>query len=335
VVGSLLQTAGAFYIRRGLGVPDPVLTDKVTDLVRQGHWLAFYPEGKRSRSRRFLQPKRGILRALQQAGRPVMVFPLSISYDRVAEECGFQFELDGRGRPRTGLVPILQWVGRMLRGKIDLGRVHIRCGAPQRLDADSDAHALSLRMMAELQRHSAVSTFHLRTFCRHHRGPAIDPEALRAAIIERGGVVVESRLHEACEIPAAVRRTFECQWMHLFYADALARMPGDMAVQSHVRRNGFWYPQTARDDPLTRVVVEALFAPIRRDYERVLRVATAMPVGAELDVAPLLRQMPGAFLRDVEDSLAELADRGMLCAEAGVFRRVHSSPGTAARQALP
>jgi alcohol-forming fatty acyl-CoA reductase len=321
LVASLLERAGAFYIKRGLGVPDPALTQKITELVRQGHSLEFYPEGKRSRSRRWLPPKRGILRALQQAGRPAVVLPLSISYDRVPEEKGFLGELDGSSRQKSGLGPMARWTARLVRGEIDLGRVHIRCGTPLRLEADTDVKELSLGIVAELQRQAVVSTFHIDTFCRQNESFGIDPDALRAEIVRRGGGVIETRLRGEAEVPHHLRRTFECQWMHLFYADALARFPGDPAVESHVRRNGFWFPDAACDDPVVQPVLEALFTPIRRDHDRVLQAVDEMEPGAEFTVDTVVRQLPGAFLRDVEDALAQLTEAGVLSRERGTFTR--------------
>ncbi|MDP9349907.1 MAG: 1-acyl-sn-glycerol-3-phosphate acyltransferase, partial [Gemmatimonadota bacterium] len=337
IVGSLLQAAGAFYIKRGLGVPDPALTRQITELVREGHCLEFYPEGKRSRSRRFLAPKRGILRALQQAGRPAVVLPLSITYDRISEEEGFLHELDGRARHRSGLGPLARWTMRLMRGEITLGRIHIRCGAPLRLDAESDVRELSHALVAELQRHTAVTTFHLNAFCHQNAKFGIDPDALRRAILRRGGVVIESKLGGESEVPALLQRTYECQWMHLFYADALARLPGNAAVESHVRRNGFWFPEMPYDDPVAPVVVEALFAPICRDHERVFRAVEMMPVGSEFTTNTLVRQTTGAFLRDIEDALDHLVERGVLSREGETFRRagdftLESSTGSHPRQ---
>lgn len=322
IVGSLLRKAGAFYIKRGLGVPDPALTEKIAQLVREGQSLEFYPEGRRSRSRRFLAPKRGILRALQQTGRPIVVLPLSISYDRLAEEEGFLQEIEGRGRARSGLGPLSRWAVRLARGEITLGRAHIRCGRPLRLDEGSDVRELSRQIVAELQRHAVVTTFHLNAFCHHNAAYGISPEALREAIVRRGGMVVDSTLDAHGEVPPQLRRTFECQWMHLFYADALALFPGDPAVESHVDRNGFWYPETPGDDELASAVVEALFTPIRRDHERVLRQVAEMQMGADFTVASIVQQLPGAFLRDVEDALARLVEEGLLTSERGTFRRV-------------
>ncbi len=321
LVGPLLQAAGAFYIKRGLGGPDPALTQQISDLVAAGHSLEFYAEGTRSRSRRFLPPKRGILRALQQSGRPAVVLPLSISYDRIAEEEGFLRELDGGPKHKGGLVPLAAWTTKLMRGRVKLGRMHIRSGAPLRLDSTSDIKVLSHRIVAELQRHTAVSTFHLRAFCHHNARFGIDPGALRTAIVERGGVVIDSRMSNEGNVSALLQRTYESQWMHLFYADARLRAPGNAAVESHIRRNGFWFPEGLRfDDQLTDSVVEALFEPICGDYERVARAVEAMPADSELTAHQLLGRLTGAFLRDVEDALGDLADRGMLSRDRDTFR---------------
>ena len=139
IIGQLFRGAGAFYIKRGVGAPDPQLTQQIAELVAAGHSLEFYAEGTRSRSRRYLMPKRGMLRALQQSGRPAVVLPLSISYDRIAEEEGFLRELERGIKHRSGLTPLLAWTRKLIRSEIKLGRIHIRAGAPLRIDFDTDS----------------------------------------------------------------------------------------------------------------------------------------------------------------------------------------------------
>ena len=313
LVGPILRRAGAFYIRRGLGRADPELTKQIGELVDAGHSLEFYVEGARSRSRRFLMPKRGILRALQQAGRPAVVIPLSISYDRVAEEEGFLHELEGKGKHKGGLLPLAAWHGRLMRGHVKLGRIHIRGGAALRLDADSDVKALSRDIVAELQRHTAATTFHLRSFCRRNAALGIEPPALRAAIMSRGGAVIESKLNGDIEVPALIDRTFCGQWMHLFYADARNHAPTNPAVQSHISRNGFWFPEGKRfDDPLTDAVLDALFDPICRDYQAVADAIGKIPTGKQFTARDLVRRIPSAFYPDVEGALDDLVERGIL-----------------------
>jgi alcohol-forming fatty acyl-CoA reductase len=322
IVGPVLKGAGAFYIRRGTGGPDPALNEQLGELVRAGHSLEFYPEGKRSRSRRFLPAKRGILRALQGTGRRTVVLPLAISYDRIAEEAGFLRELDGTARHRGGLKPLSRWLMELTRGRIRLGRTHIRCGMPLPLEADTDVPELSRTLIAELQKNTVATTFHLRAFCAAHASAGIDPEALQAEIVRRGGLVVESRLEGEAEIPELVRRTYEAQWMHLFYADALERFGYDGPVGAHVRRNGFWFPPacTEADDLVTHRILKALFEPICRDYERVAAEVESFP-DEGLSVLEVVRRLPGSFLRDVEDALAELEDAGMLAFDGEKYRR--------------
>jgi len=61
----LIVRLHAFYLQRGLGREDTKLTNKVRKLIRSGRVIEFFIEGKRSRSRQFLTPKRGLLRCLQ------------------------------------------------------------------------------------------------------------------------------------------------------------------------------------------------------------------------------------------------------------------------------
>jgi hypothetical protein len=250
-----------------------------------------------------------------------VILPLSISYDRVAEEGGFLRELKGEGKHKGGLIPLAKWTAKLLRGAVNLGRVHIRSGAPLRLDSEADVKVLSRNIVSELQRHSAVTTFHLKAFCRQHSRVDIDPAALIAAIVRRGGVVIESKLDGDREIPSLIERTFTAQWMHFFYADARMRAPDNPAVASHIQRNGFWFPETPDfDDPLTDGVVNALFEPICHDYQAVAQVLETIPAESQFTAHDLLRRLPGSFLPDVEGALADLAERGVLACEGETYR---------------
>jgi hypothetical protein len=101
----------------------------------------------------------------------------------------------------------------------------------------------------------------------------------------------------------------------------MARVPRKAAVASHVRRNGFWTPSTARfDDDVTDAVVEALFEPICRDYERVTRELEKLPQNGKITAHELVARMDGVFLGDVEDVLADLAERGVLSRNRDVYR---------------
>lgn len=327
VIGKLLEGAGAFYIKRGIGAPDPGLTKQIADLVESGQSLEFYAEGTRSRSRRFLTPKRGILRALQQAGRPAIVLPLSISYDRIAEEAGFLRELDAGIKHKSGLSPLLKWTQKLIRGEVKLGRIHIRAGKPLRIDADTDIKCVSHGIVAELQRHSAVTSFHIRVFCEAHAALGIEAASLRSAIIRRGGMIIESKLDGEEKVPAVLRRSYDGQWMHLFYDDARRRAPGNIAVASHIRRNGFWFPEALHfDDHVTDMVVEALFEPVCRDYDRVALEVERLGPDGSVTAHEIIARLDEAFLGDVEDALADLEERGVLSQEKGRYRWANGAP---------
>lgn len=150
VVGPVLRSMQAFYVRRGQG-KDPLLAGQVRQLIDDGHTLAFFIEGARSRTGEFLPPKRGLLRCLQQTGRSCALLPIALKYDRIPEHDAFVRELNGLPKQRMRLGPLLSWTSDVLRGRVDLGRVHIACGTPVLLDGSSDVHAVSHQVIDQLR----------------------------------------------------------------------------------------------------------------------------------------------------------------------------------------
>ena len=150
VLGRILQSMHAFYLRRGAG-KDPELAGRVAALLDRGDTLAFFIEGARSRTGEFLQPRRGLLRCLQASGRPVALMPIAISYDRVPEQAAFDRELAGHPKQKMSFGGLIRWSMRAWRGEIDLGDIHIACGAPVMLDAASDVHAVSHEVINQLR----------------------------------------------------------------------------------------------------------------------------------------------------------------------------------------
>ncbi len=150
LLGRLLKAGHAFYLRRGKG-KDPELAGRVAALLDRGHTLAFFIEGARSRSRAFLAPKRGLLRCLQATGRTVALLPIAISYERVPEQAAFDRELAGYPREPMRLGALASWIANAWRGRVDLGHIHIACGAPVLLDRESDVHAVSHEVIDQLR----------------------------------------------------------------------------------------------------------------------------------------------------------------------------------------
>src|SRR5690606_30007733 len=157
LLGRLLRRLGAFYLERGRGREDKRVTETVHRLAREGAVLEFFIEGRRSRSRRFLPPRRGLLRSLQATGQRCAVLPLAITYDHVPEEASLIAELRGAPRPPMRLRDLLGWTLRLVRGEVDVGRAHLACGRPLELGLGSDVPALARAVVAELQACTATT----------------------------------------------------------------------------------------------------------------------------------------------------------------------------------
>jgi hypothetical protein len=291
VVGKVLEQCGAFYIRRGLGREDPELTRAIEQLVERGETLQFFIEGRRSRSGRFLPPRRGMLRALQATGREFTILPLSIAYDRVGEESALLGELrDGARRP-MGLRRIAGWMRAAHRGELKLGRAHLACGRALELGPKTQIGRLTVEIMGELQANTAVFTGYLQSFLERHPQASFDLRWLRESIEARGGRVLESGTAHA-RVTADAERHMRFQWEHWFYQDALEVYEGHPAVSHHIGLNGFHKGRSTRD-PRAAELVRLLFEPVCQDYIRVAglgNVTLREVLGADPGLSPAIAE---------------------------------------------
>ncbi|MCL4686528.1 SDR family oxidoreductase [Myxococcota bacterium] len=317
LLGWLFRRLHAFYLVRGQGHEDKRLTQTVGRLVREGCVLEFFLEGQRSRSRRFLEPRRGLLRSLQATGRPCALLPIAISYDHVPEEASFLDELRGAPKPSMRLRDLLRWTGRLLRGDVELGHAHIACGRPIRLDLESDVHDLSRQLIAELQAHTVATTHHLRAFLAATAPAGVDLAWLREAIVRRGGHVLDGppRRQPVHAVTERCLREHIAPW---FLAEAALAYAGNPGIEAHVRRQSWGARGAAIDaqaelaDARVRSVVRALFDPVCAAKVAGVRALLA-DAGASLPApAELARRLPAAHLPDLEALYEELAEGGLL-----------------------
>ena len=321
LVTPILNRAGAFYVRRGVGKALPEVQRELAQIARDSQSLMFFIEGQRSRGRHVLPPKRGLLRALQGTGRPAAIFPIAISYERIPEESAFERELRGGRRSSMSLEAILRWLVSLSRGKVDLGRIHIVCGEPQLLESPTDVQELARNVAGELQQKTVVTSFHLRMFLAHglkaqgpsNGAPAIDEAWLRRAIEARGGRVLDSDTPLPAEVSQSLLVNLQNQWSHWFYADALALFPEDPTVRDHVARHAWAALPSApaSDDPRVRSLVMALLHPVIQAYELVIAHAAQSPT-APTDPVELVRAHPATYLLHLEDAFRSLTERGLL-----------------------
>ena len=319
VLGHLFKKGQAFFIKRGVGKADPELTAKVGALVADGKTLEFFVEGQRSRSRQFLTPRHGLLRCLQGTGETFVLLPIAISYDRIPEEASLLRELRGAPKSPMQLRGFLRGVGRLARGEFALGRIHLTCGEPIRLTPGADARQAARRVMSELQTHTATTTHHLRAFLAKNPIPGVDVEWLRAAIVARGGHVIDSPLRGEEALDHAAERCLRYQFIHHFYADAEAMWPDHPVLSQHIGLNGFASRPASRadvDDPRLRAVLRALFEPIVRDHATVA-ARLGSPAWAPRHSSPrsLLYEVPSAHLPNVQAAFADLVEREILAVD--------------------
>jgi nucleoside-diphosphate-sugar epimerase len=307
LLGRIFRSLRAFYLERGIGREDKNLTSQVQALVAAGHVLEFFIEGKRSRTRRFLEPKRGFLRSLQATGERFAILPIAFSYDRVPEEATFLRELSGEEKPSMTLSGLLGWTLRMLRGRVALGRVHIACGAPVALDLSCDPHAVAREVIEELQAATVATTFHLRAFLARARPAGISARRLAEAIRQRGGRVIESSLEGADDLDPRIEASLRNHFAHYFHAEARRELGEHSAVARQLaplRAVGL----ETQTEGVPSAVLDALFAPILRDYERAARAA----VNGVASPRELLRSEPDSQLDSLEAAFEDLARRGVL-----------------------
>ncbi|KUI63479.1 Glycerol-3-phosphate acyltransferase [Cytospora mali] len=136
LVGSFLQHAGAFYIRRAFG-DDALYTTLVQtyiDTMLQGGFnFECFIEGGRSRTGKLLSPKFGILGFIIDSllsGRvnDAIICPVSTQYDKVIETEGYVTELLGVPKKKENLADFLSSGGSVL--SLRLGRVDVRFHEP-------------------------------------------------------------------------------------------------------------------------------------------------------------------------------------------------------------
>ena len=116
LVGSLLRSAGAFFMRRSFREDElykAIFKEYVTILAADNTILEFFIEGTRSRTNKTMYPKYGFLSILTQAyykGRlnELTFIPVTINYTRTLEGETFPFELTGEAKVKESLSRLLK-----------------------------------------------------------------------------------------------------------------------------------------------------------------------------------------------------------------------------------
>lgn len=115
IIGILAQILRAFYIQRGRGFLDKELSANLAvlknkKLSKSGGCLEVFIEGTRSRDRRFVEPKTGLLKGLKESGGHHIIVPVTISYEAIPEQRQMSTEASGTPRGALNTGGMLRWV---------------------------------------------------------------------------------------------------------------------------------------------------------------------------------------------------------------------------------
>lgn len=321
VISWLILRLHAFYIERGLGRADNRLTGKVRDLVKSGRVIEFFIEGKRSRSRQFLPPRRGLLRSLQATGETFAVLPIAFSYERLPEEAAFTAELSGQRKPPMRLRDLVRWYGRVRKGEVQLGRAHIVCGQPVMFGPESDIHGVADAIMEELQYETVTTKYHLNALLEQEKEALADIDLawLAQAVEQRGGSVLNTYLKDP-DVPPVHERCMRYHYEHLFYGEAAQAFAGNPAIENHVRRNGYRAAappdfMQVPDEQRMHGFLRALFGQLVRNYRLAIDSLGGPDGELRLDTPQAVvraRQGDGLHLPDVEGLFDDLLERSIL-----------------------
>jgi len=166
IIGWLARQLQAFYIQRGKGRADTKLSSKLETLKNQHVDVSFevFIEGRRSRDRRFVDPKTGLLKSLKNSGGEHVILPITINYECIPEQNILSEEAAGSNRRLLNVTGMILWLKEVVRGNIDIGKVHISAADPLFLDCESDIDFN--RLVDEIQRKQqqdiVVSKYHLK-----------------------------------------------------------------------------------------------------------------------------------------------------------------------------
>ncbi|MEE2961643.1 MAG: SDR family oxidoreductase [Myxococcota bacterium] len=238
-LGGLFRGSKAFFLKRGLGQVEPALVERIRKLTGDGEAIEFFIEGSRSRGREYQTPKEGLLRCLKDTGFDFAILPVAISYDRVPEEKALFEEMQGLPKKGMQLSGLLRWISQVLQGQVELGRIHIRCGAKLSMGGSSEVSEVAEKIMHTLQISMAVSSFHLDAFARAENLRLAERDALSAILEEKGVSLVESPLAAHNEMLGASELSLRNQWMFYLYPEIKALFESDEMVQHFLRSSSY------------------------------------------------------------------------------------------------
>ena len=164
-IGWLARRLRAFYIQRGKGRIDADLSPRLESLKMNDADTTFevFIEGKRSRDRRFVHPKTGLLKSLKNSGGEHVILPVTINYECIPEQHILSDEAAGSSRRGLNVGGMIYWLKDVFKGKVNIGKVHIVASNPLPFGCrgDKDFRRLVDDIQINQQKQIAVSEYHI------------------------------------------------------------------------------------------------------------------------------------------------------------------------------
>lgn len=276
--GWLLRNCGAFYIRRSFGDDQlywAVFTEYVqTQICNGDHPVEFYVEGTRSRTLKSYSPKFGMLSASLEpyfkAHIPdIMVFPVSISYDKVLEETLYAYELLGVPKPKESTGALLK--ARNILNE-DFGNVHMYFGEPISIrqyttgKIDRSVHSLAPRYIASLSKEETelLKTLGYDVVMKHLKLMVISPWSLIASVLvqNKEGITVK-------------QLTREVEWIkrQAFNLGAYIDWPGNETADDIIRSALFLHKNFVQVTPEDVIQLVSVAAPHQKGQDELMQSA--------------------------------------------------------------
>ena len=324
----LLRWAHAFWVQRGGGSESKSERDaslaealgKAKAASEPMPTLEVFLEGTRSRDRRFLRPRTGLLRALlaSPGDHDYILVPISIDYERVAEHTSFTAELAGEPSSPLALSSFLKWLWDVFVKQNEqccIGDIRVSFGRPAYMQNSTrdgtsgvvDVADVAYQVQREHRATLTVTGFHLAEAQCHLHIPA---SVLLTALQQLGATVVH---HRQCRRSPNVDSTVErwCihnQWLFRF---------APMLRATHPKWAEWLLPHTLdqiTDDPqLLSSEVQAVLAALCSIFD------CANSLASRADAA-LLREH-GAVLATATQIEAQMVVLG--CAEGLITCKAH------------
>ncbi|BAP58598.1 glycerol-3-phosphate 1-O-acyltransferase PlsB [Candidatus Tachikawaea gelatinosa] len=132
--GTIFRKLGAFFIRRTFNSNKlyfSIVKEYLNILLKKGHSIQYFIEGKRSRTGFFLNPKTGMLNMTIQAilssnNNSIALVPIYIGYEDILETESYLNELKGNKKEKEGLKKTVHSFFQLR----NLGNVYINFGKP-------------------------------------------------------------------------------------------------------------------------------------------------------------------------------------------------------------